>query len=72
MSSFKQDIIEMLTIAFNKSITSTINDNYSDDNPQEIYDLAHSMLTKLEGSKNASKKLSLILNRYPEININEI
>ena len=55
---FKKDVIELLSSVFGDSITSTIRDNYSENNPKELYDLAHSMLSRFMGTKNATKKLS--------------
>lgn len=70
MMSFTQDIEKMLTQNFGNSISSLIKDNYSDDNPKEIYALASNMLSKLMGEKNAKKKLSSIINKYPKIKVN--
>ncbi|MBS3130899.1 hypothetical protein J4212_00545 [Candidatus Woesearchaeota archaeon] len=61
--SAKSEIIEILAPIFGKSIQDTIEAFYDEGHPQELYNMAHHMLSEIMGPKNAET----ILSRRPSL-----
>ena len=59
--TFKSDIIALLVPKFGQHLGKRIDDSYSDDRPDELYELADSMLSRLIGKRNAQKQLHEVL-----------
>ncbi|MFH0876399.1 MAG: hypothetical protein V1859_10760 [archaeon] len=66
---FKTDIINLLEPKFGVQIRKTIENYYSDKEPQELYEVAENMLTGLIGQKNAENILSKLVSKYPRLHV---
>lgn len=64
MGSFKKEIAEILGHKFGEATRKMILDQYSDDNPQELYELANHMLSAFMGKKNTDAVLDNLVKKY--------
>ena len=64
MSTFRKEIAEILGHKFGEDTKRMIMEQYSDDNPQEIYEVAEHMLTAFMGKKNSQVVLSGLAMKY--------
>lgn len=61
---FKEDIAKILADKFGEPTRKMILDKYSDDSPQELYDVAEHMLSAFMGKDNANKVIEGLLIKY--------
>ncbi len=61
---FKNEVAEILGHRFGDVTRRMILDKYSDDDPQEIYDVAEHMLSAFMGGKNADTVLAKLVSKY--------
>ena len=62
--SFKSDVADLLAEKFGRSTRALIMKNYTDDDPQEIYEVAEHMLEGFMGRKAAEKALEKLIIKY--------
>ncbi|MBN1896098.1 MAG: hypothetical protein JW789_00030 [Candidatus Aenigmarchaeota archaeon] len=67
--TLKDDIADLLGSKFGKETAKLVEKNYSDKNPQEIYDVAEHMLSAFMGKKAADATLEKLLSKYGKLNI---
>ncbi len=67
--TFKDDIADLLGSKFGKETRNLVEKNYSDKNPQELYDVAERMLSEFMGRKAADATLERLLRKYNKLNI---
>jgi hypothetical protein len=61
---FKDEVAKVLADKFGESTGKMILDKYSDDDPQELYDVAEHMLSAFMGKANADKVIAGLLSKY--------
>ena len=64
MNNLKEEISHLLGQFFSVDLIHDINTNYDNDHPEELIDLATTMLSGLLGDDMARKRLSPILVKY--------
>jgi hypothetical protein len=61
---FKDDVSKVLADKFGEATRKMILDKYSEDDPQELYDVAEHMLSAFMGKANADKVVGDLLAKY--------
>jgi hypothetical protein len=61
---FKDDVAKVLADKFGESTRKMILDKYSEDDPQELYDVSEHMLSAFMGKANADKVITDLLSKY--------
>jgi hypothetical protein len=67
----KEEIIKILTPIFGEGIRGTIEELYSEENPQELYNLVRHLLEGVIGPKNTDILLHKRLD-FKKLNIKEV
>ncbi len=69
MVDLKEEILGVLTPIFGEGLKEQLTKNYDSNNPQEVIDVSHKMLSDYLGEDAADELLKKIIKKFPELKL---
>lgn len=63
------EISRLMGTIFGESTVKILKENYEDEEPQKVINLAHKMLSDFMGEKNADKLVEDIIKKFPKLKL---